>query len=77
MYSMKIEQPNCPECGQPAAFVSEIQPVFAEICMTGEDRAEYTGTIEKCPGQRTPELDQFGKSCVCCRDDHFWQTYIR
>jgi hypothetical protein len=74
---MRLEKPTCPECGQPAVFVSEYQPVFAEIHVTEDGDAEYTGIAEENTADgREPELDSCGQSCVACREYHFWMTYI-
>ena len=75
---MILEQPNCPECGQPAAFVSEYLPIVSMIRMSEDGHAEFTGSILESPfGRRTPDLDGHGQSCVCCSDEHFWRTHIK
>jgi len=76
MFDMKLEEPNCPSCGQPAVFVMESQVMYSEICISGDDgQAKYTGYTEN-NGEPDHVLEEDGRAVVCCQEGHTWHTFI-
>lgn len=72
---MKLSEPTCPECGEPAIGTVDRIPGIAMFHYVPGGYVEWTGdTHIDWDGQQTEEID--GLSVVKCVNGHEWTTEI-
>lgn len=75
-HDFAFETPNCPKCGEPAAFVVEKMFALAGIAMEpGSFRADYIGETEVLWDTQTPYTPTRNDTCtIQCASHHEWAS---
>jgi hypothetical protein len=74
---MKLEIPNCPQCGLIAkGTVEQVQGLALLGEIGGDGRCEYGGETKIWWDEQRTVLDQDGRATLVCHDGHQWQSLI-
>lgn len=75
---MKLQQPTCPQCQQPATAIIERVTAAALIEEPSPDGStEYSGQSDIDWDSQRPEVNpETGSNFVTCDNGHQWETAI-
>jgi hypothetical protein len=72
MAKLKIEIPNCPQCGLAARGTVEKLTACAEFEYADDGTIEYSGFTDPFWNEQKSVYDKSGRIELVCDDLHFW-----